>query len=79
MLWFNDRSVVLVQEAFWTKLFGLIPVLGVHVNGMEKGDDVGVFRDRISFELYVPRKEEKQINIESKLMRPIIFLSDLTK
>ena len=53
MLWFDDTWMIFVEKSFRTELFGLIPMFGIHVDGMEKGNDVSVFGNGETFEFNI--------------------------
>ena len=68
VFWLVDRFLVLREESFWPECLGLVPVVWVHVNGMEQWNDVSIFGNDVSFKVDRPAMERKK-----KLVYPIEF------
>jgi hypothetical protein len=58
VLWLGDFALV-VQKSGGSELFGLVPEVGVHVDGVQKRDDLCVFGDLVAVESHVPEKIKK--------------------
>ena len=50
-------QLAVLEESLWHKLLGIVPHLGVHVHGVQQGDDVGVLWDDVPIKLDSPIKK----------------------
>jgi hypothetical protein len=53
VLWFGDFALV-IQKSGGSELFGFVPEVGVHVDGVQERDDLSVFGDLVAVENHVP-------------------------
>jgi hypothetical protein len=65
VLWLGDFALV-VQKSGGSELFGLVPEVGVHVDGVQQRDDLRVFRDLVAVESHVPVNKNNNLLTKGK-------------
>ena len=64
MLWFVNGFQIFTEETLGSEFFGVVPSFWVHVYGMEKWDDMSIFRNSESFKFNISVKiKERQLII----------------
>ena len=67
LIWFDHGLAVLAQESLGPELFGVVPIIGVHMDSIQKRDNVSILGDGVSFELNRSANEKSIVTLVFEL------------